>query len=469
MIRRRVAGAPLDFGALRTELEVPGDFAVAVLAEAAAAAGAVRLPEADLLDVPFVTVDPAGSMDLDQALWLGAAPGGYLVRYAIADVAAFVTPGSELAEETFRRAETIYFPDARVPLHPPVLSEGAASLLPGQVRPALVWTFHLDANAALVRFDLQRARVRSRAQLDYAGLQAAIDAGRSPEPVALLPEVGRLLVAASRARHAIELDLPEQRVVPAGDGWTLQTRTSVPVERFNAQISVLTGMAAAQTMLDAGVGILRVVPVPADGAIRALRRAATALGVSWPHGAEPGDVLAGLDPTSPRHAAFVDHAASLLRGSQYVTFEAGMKPATTWHAGVGAPYAHVTAPLRRLADRFAGEICLAVHADRPVPEWASAALARLPHAMAHGDQLAHTVDRAVVDATEAWLLQDRIGEVFPATVIAADDDGATATIVLDAMAVRARCAGTGMTPGDTVDARLLAADVTRRMVAFERV
>src|SRR5581483_11772444 len=129
----------------------------------------------------------------------------------------------------FHRAETLYFPDARVPLHPPVLSEGAASLLPGQVRPALVWTFQLDADGALVRFDVQRARVRSRAQLDYGGLQGSVDAGTAPDPVALLPEIGQLLVAASRARGAIELDLPEQRVVPAARGWTVQTRATAPV------------------------------------------------------------------------------------------------------------------------------------------------------------------------------------------------------------------------------------------------
>ena len=467
MIRRRVAGAPLDFGALRTELGVPGDFAAPVLAEAAASARNVSLPDADLLDVPFVTVDPAGSKDLDQALWLARSRRGYLVRYAIADVAAFVAPESLLAAEAFRRAETLYFPDVRVPLHPPVLGEGAASLLPGQVRPALVWTFELDGAAAVQRVEVSRARVRSTAQLDYVGLQASIDAGSAPEPVALLPEVGRLLVAAARARHAIELDLPEQQVVPAaGGGWTLRTRTPLAVEHFNAQISVLTGMVAAQTMLDAGTGILRVVPAPSPGAINSLRHAAAALGVSWPHGAQPGDVLAGLDPARARHTALVEHAATLLRGSQYVTFAGGGEPGKAWHAGVGAPYAHVTAPLRRLADRFAGEICVAVHAGSAIPGWVTDALALLPPAMARGDQTAHTVERAVVDATEAWLLQDRVGEVFAATVIAVDSDADGATIVLDAVAVRARCTGAGMTAGDSVSARLVEADVSRRAVRF---
>jgi exoribonuclease R len=237
------------------------------------------------------------------------------------------------------------------------------------------------------------------------------------------------------------------------------------VEKYNEQISLMTGMAAARLMLEAGVGLLRVVPPPSLGAVHALRRAAHALQVPWPHDAAPGAVLAGLDPTQPMQAAFIDHAAALLRGSSYVAFDAGA-PAHTMHAGVGAPYAHVTAPLRRLADRFAGEVCLAVHAGEHVPDWVSDSLDLLPAVMTHSNQLAHTAERAVVDATEAWLLRDRVGEIFAATVIDAGDDAAT--VVLTAIAVRARCTGTGMNPGDVISARLVEADVGRRQVRFER-
>ena len=88
----------------------------------------------------FVTVDPPGSRDLDQAMHLSRRNSGYRVRYAIADVASFVRPGGAIDQEAIRRVETLYSPDTRTPLHPPVLSEGAASLLPGQTRPALIWT-----------------------------------------------------------------------------------------------------------------------------------------------------------------------------------------------------------------------------------------------------------------------------------------------------------------------------------------
>src|SRR3954452_18016451 len=140
---RRVAGAPLEFAALRTELGVPGDFASAALAEAAHAAVTAALPEEDATDIPLVTIDPRGSRDLDQALHIARSSDGYLVSYAIADLTAFVRPGGAIDEEAHRRGETLYFPELHVPLHPPVLSDDAASLLPGRLRPALLWRIQL--------------------------------------------------------------------------------------------------------------------------------------------------------------------------------------------------------------------------------------------------------------------------------------------------------------------------------------
>ena len=130
---------------LRRELEIPGEFPPEVLAEAEAAAANPPAPEHDARDIALLTIDPPGSMDLDQAMHLERRDGGYRVRYAIADVASFVEPGGAVDREAHARGETIYLPDAKAPLHPPVLSEGAASLLPGEERPAVLWTLDLDA------------------------------------------------------------------------------------------------------------------------------------------------------------------------------------------------------------------------------------------------------------------------------------------------------------------------------------
>jgi exoribonuclease R len=457
---------PPDFAAIRAEFEVPEDVPADVLAEAERIAARPPLPELDATDIELVTLDPPGSRDLDQAVHLAARGDGYRVTYAIADVGGFVALGGVLDGEARRRGQTVYCPDRRVPLHPPVLSEGAASLLPGQVAPAVVWSIDLDADGEVTTVGLRRARVRSRAQLDYPSVQRQADAGTLPEALALLPRVGRLLQDRAADRGAIELGTPEQEVRPTDDGdWTIAFRGDLPVESWNAQISLLTGRCAAGLMLDGGLGVLRTLPPARPADVARLRLLAPALAVDWPEGAAPGAVISRLDATDPRHAAFLEEAATLLRGAAYTAFD-GAAPQQPLHSGVGAPYAHVTAPLRRLVDRFGSEVCLALAAGRTPDDALRAALPQLPELMAATDRRTHAVERAVVDATEAWLLRGREGELFGAVVLDAGDGAGT--VVLDRPAVRAKCAGTGLAPGTRIGVRLEEADVAARTVRFTR-
>jgi exoribonuclease R len=453
-----------DFAAIRAEFDVPDEFPPEVLAEADRRAREPQLPELDATDVPLVTLDPPGSRDLDQAVHLASRADGYRVSYAIADVASFVRPGGAVDAEARRRGQTLYSPDKRTPLHPPVLSEGAASLLPGELRAAVLWTIDLDADGEPIRVDLRRARVRSRAQLDYPGVQAQVADGTLPEALALLPTVGGLLEQRAAERGAIELGTPDQEVVAAPDGgWTLTMRGDLPVEGWNAQISLLTGRCAAGLMLDGGVGILRTLPPARPEDVARLRLLAPALGVDWPADEGPGAVIAALDPRRPGHAAFLEEAVALLRGAAYTPFD-GTPPAQPGHAGVGSTYAHVTAPLRRLVDRFGTEVCVAIAAGaEPAPE-IRAALPELPALMAASDKRTREVERAVVDATEAWLLRSRVGQMFSAVVVDAEDH--RGTVVLDDVAVRGRCTGAGLRPGTRVDVRLDEADVVMRTIGF---
>ena len=104
------------------------------------------LPDLDRTDLELITIDPPGRVILTRRCTSPGTGSGFVVSYAIADVAAFVVPGGPIDLEAHRRGMTLYAPDRRIPLHPPVLSEGAASLLPDQVRPALLWTLTLDAH-----------------------------------------------------------------------------------------------------------------------------------------------------------------------------------------------------------------------------------------------------------------------------------------------------------------------------------
>ena len=157
-------------------------------------------------------------MDLDQALHIERHGKGYRVRYAIADVAAFVTPGGPMDVEAHARGQTLYAPDGNARLYPPQLSEGAGSLLPDETRPALVWTIELDATGEGIEVDVRRALVRSRAKLDYAGVQRALDDGTADEPLQLLREVGLLRQEREARRGGIACRSPSR--------WSRRGRTA---------------------------------------------------------------------------------------------------------------------------------------------------------------------------------------------------------------------------------------------------
>ncbi|QHT57277.1 RNB domain-containing ribonuclease [Cellulomonas sp. H30R-01] len=451
---------------LRDQLDVPAAFPADVVAEAesAATAGApADLPDAT--GVPFVTIDPPGSRDLDQAVHIERRGDGFRVRYAIADVATWVRPGGAVDTEARRRVVTLYAPDGRTPLHPPALSEGAASLLPDQDVPALLWTIDLDAGGAPTAVDVRRSRVRSRAQLTYDEVQQAYDAGTADGTLALLRDVGRLRQDAERARGGITLPTPEQEVQRVDGHWALVSRSTLDAEEWNAQISLLTGLCAAQLMLDGRIGVLRTLP-PADPRdVARLRRAADALDVPWPEGAPVGDVVRGLDAAIPAHAALLTEATTLLRGAAYVAFD-GEVPEQEQHAALAAPYAHTTAPLRRLVDRFVGETCVALVAGQEVPDWARSALPDLPGLMAGGDRRANEYERGCLDLLEAALLTGRVGDVFDGVVVDAHDDRASGVVQLRDPVVRARVEGTDLPVGQHVRVRLTEVSAARRAVRF---
>src|SRR3954447_11778085 len=451
-IRVVPAAAPRAvFDQVRREADVPERFAAGVEREANAAAAATSADDRERVDVPFVTIDPPGSRDLDQALHIERRGDGHRVRYAIADVSAFVARGGALDRDTHARGVTVYAPDEKVPLHPTVLSEGAASLLPGAWRAAVLWTFALDATGAPAATDVRRAEVRSTAQHTYEDVPADV--------AALLAEVGERRLALERARGGVRLAVPEQEVVKEDGSWTVRYRVPLATEDHNAQISLLTGMAAAELMLRGGTGILRTQAPPSERSLARLRRQAAALGVDWPEGLAYPDFVRGLDPAVPAHAAVMHEATGVGGAAGYTAFD-GAPPAIAGHFAVAADYAHATAPLRRLQDRFVSECCLAACAGAPVPDWVRTALPELPKAMSGGARRAGAVERGVVDLVEAAVLSGREGERFDAVVI---DDG---LVQLREPAVRGPLEDGGPPPGSEVAVRLETAGVAARKVAF---
>lgn len=459
-----------DFDAIRAEFDLPSFADTSAFPEAAEAEAreiaTLTPPEfEDATDIPFVTIDPPGAQDLDQAMFLERQGEGFRVHYAIADLGSVIKPGGAVDAEARKRGQTVYLPDARVPLHPPLLSEDALSLLSHEVRRAAVWTIDVGADGRTTKATVRRALVKSVAQFDYDGVQATFDSGRPHTSVEPLADLGRQRLKLRVTLGAIELGLPEQEIVPEGEGWRIRMRMRTEVDAWNAEISLLTGMCAAEMMLEAGIGVLRTLPDPEGGAIHKFQRAAKALGVPWPEGTTAGEILTGLDPTQPISQALMSDATRLLRGPGYEAFD-GAPPSVTEHAGIGGPYAHVTAPLRRLADRFGTEVCLALCAGTPVPDWVREALPQVPGVMSESDQFAATVDRACLSQVESWMLDGKVGEIFDAFVLRVDSDKKGGEIVLADPPVISDCTGVDLPEGRQVKVRLTAVDTKTRSVTF---
>ncbi|MBS0382941.1 MAG: RNB domain-containing ribonuclease [Proteobacteria bacterium] len=453
---------------IRQAMHVPDAFPPEVEAAARDAATNVKLPDLDRTDIPLLTIDPPGSMDLDQAMWLERTGSGYRVYYAIADVASFVTPGGPIDLEAQRRGETLYGIGHVIPLYPTTLSEGATSLLPRQLRPALLWTIDLAADGSMTQANVQRARVQSRQQCDYDSVQAAIDAGTADPVWAILKEVGELRRVRAQKLGAISLPLPEQEATQVDGHWTLAYRARHPVEDWNEQISLLTGMAAASIMAKGKVGILRTLPQPDPQSIAYLHQTAANLKLDWPAGRAYPAFIDTLDPSDPAQVAMLVACTRVLRGAGYAAFH-GDLPAQPEQSALAAEYTHATAPMRRLVDRYSGETCLALCAGQPVPDWVLEKLDGLPETMRASGRVAGQFEHATIELLEAVVLSTRVGENFPAIVTSREDgDERDGTVMIHDPAIETRIRAERELPlGQSVTLKLDDADPARRKVRFE--
>lgn len=444
--------------AIRTQYRVPDAFPPAVIAAAESAARRAPSEHADRTAKPFVTLDPASSTDLDQAFAIERSGNELLLHYAIADVAWFVEDGGAIDQEAWARGESLYLPDGRAPLYPPILSERAASLLPDGPRAAVIFTVRV-APDGLVKLDAaERAIIRSRAKLAYDNVT---DADLPPDFVALAERIQ----AAEDRRGASRVDPPEQEVRQAApQDFELTFRPRLQSEDRNAAMSLACNLAVADALLAHHSGLFRVMSPPDEPAIRRLRFTARAFGLVWPEAETLGQFQKGLRADNAREAAFMLAARRAGRGASYAPYQPGVVP---WHVAMAATYAHATAPLRRLADRYVVRAALAIAAGQDVPDVLTQAFDKLPQVMARADALSGQIERAVVDLAEAVMLKGSEGQIFPAIVTDVDERGAR--MQLRDQPVVARVAAQAVHPGDAITVRLLSTDIERRSIQFERV
>lgn len=442
---------------IRQQYGVPEGFPDEVLSAAHEAARRPLDGHVDRTSVPFVTLDPAASTDLDQAFAISRSGSDLVLHYAIADVAWFVDDGDPVDREAWRRGTSLYLPDGRESLYPPVLAEGAASLLPDGPRPAVVFHVRLDPQGRPRLDGVERAVIRSRAKLGYETV-------RPDELPDGFGEFADRVRAAEEARGAGRVDPPEQVVERNGQGYRLSFRPRQPSEWQNSTLSASTNIAVAEALQQAGTGLFRVMPEPDGKAVLRLRHTAHAFGMQWPKHEPLDEYVRRLDSGDARHAAFMLAVRRAGGGASYAPYREGVVP---WHAALAATYVHATAPLRRLADRYVVQAALAVANGHSVPDHVQAALPNLPDAMAAAAAQSGRVDRAVVDLAEAVLLQGHEGHTFKAVVV--EDDDEVSRIQLVDIAVVAKVKAKHLHPGDECRVKLLSADPERREVRFERV
>ena len=443
--------------AIRAQFQLPASHPPAAELEAREAARRALDGHVDRTALPFVTLDPESSRDLDQAFAIERSGTDLLLHYAIADVGWFVPDGGAMDGEAWLRGTSQYLPDGKVPLYPPALSDGAASLLPDGDRPAVVFTVRIDPAGAGRLDSVERARIRSRAKLAYETV-------RPDQLPAGFDELSRRIEAAEKARGAARVDPPEQEVIEDDGCYRLRLRPQSWAEEKNAAMSLATNLAVAELLFEARTGLFRTMAEPEDWAVRRLRHTARALGVDWDKPESLQTLERRLDPAVPAEAALMLAIRRASPGASYEPYREGVRP---WHSAVAASYAHATAPLRRLADRFVVEAALAVANGRPVPAPAQAAFERLPEVMRKADALGGQISRAVIDLAEAATLVGREGDRFDAVVTDVDQRGAR--IQLCSPPVVARIKTDGLEAGDELTVRLDGAEPATRSVRFSVV
>jgi exoribonuclease R len=217
-------------------------------------------------------------------------------------------------------------------------------------------------------------------------------------------------------------------------------------------------------MLRHRVGLLRTMGGADPYRVKMLRHAATALGVAWPAEMSYEELARDLRPADAPHAALLEQARGVMGRAGYLAFS-GDVPADHVHAGLAIAYAHTTAPLRRLADRYVLDLLIDLEAGRVPGADAVATLGRLPDTMQDAESRAGQVERAIVDDLEARLLEHRVGEEFEAAVV--DDDARGARLQISEPPVRARLhSDRRIEPGTTLTVRLVSADPVGRALRF---
>ncbi|HBU54822.1 ribonuclease R [Sulfitobacter pontiacus] len=406
---------------------IPDDFPDDVMAQADAAKPVGLKGREDLRDLPLITIDPSDARDHDDACYAHADEdpkneGGHVVWVAIADVAAYVTPGSALDREARKRGNSTYFPDRVVPMLPDRLSGDLCSLHEGVPRACIAVRMVLDAAGNKIGHSFHRGLMRSPASLHYEEVQDAIDGTPNDRTGPLLDPVLKPIYAAYAAlkaaraeRQPLDLDLPERRIELDKDGTvkSVNFKDRLDAHRLIEEFMVLANVAAAETLLSKKTPLLyRIHEEPSPAKLDALRETAQAAGYTL----AKGQVL------HTRHlnkllndAAGTDDAELINLSTLRSMTQAYYGPAHIGHFGLALrSYAHFTSPIRRYADLIVHRALITAHG------WGNDGLSQhdIEDIEQTGAHISDTERRSMMaerDTTDRYLasyLSERVGNEF---------------------------------------------------------
>lgn len=353
---------------------IPDAFPDAVIAEADAMKPIGLEGREDLRDLPLITIDPSDARDHDDACYVQRDEdpknkGGYILWVAIADVAAYVTPGSELDREAKKRGNSTYFPDRVVPMLPDRLSGDLCSLHEGVPRACMAARMVLDSSGEKRSHTFHRGLMRSHASLHYEEVQAAIDGAPNDRTESLLEPVLRplydcyaALKKARGRRQPLDLDLPERRIELDDDGTvrSVNFKDRMDAHKLIEEFMVLANVAAAETLISKRVPLLfRVHEEPTQAKMESLRETVQAAGFSLPK----GQVLKTAHLNKLLNDAAGTEDAELINISTLRSMtQAYYAPQHIGHFGLALKsYAHFTSPIRRYADLIVHRALITAH------------------------------------------------------------------------------------------------------------